>query len=313
LAKGFINISNSINTTSLTGTTNIVTPVNGTTNIPIGIEGYQNGDILEVYMDNVLLYPIENYTLNADGISIDLVDNSADGTNKFMFHVIKGNVIQSSVDWSNITNKPSFSSGNPLDIPPTTPSAWDDDFTSTTLNSKWQWLNQGTATYSLTDMSGFLKITKPTEGINLRTLVQDRPVGDFTVMAKVTTDSMSENQYSGIILVNSDTGYHITIGIRSAGSTSPSTGQTGYSNFTGSGAYSYQVFGLIPTFSWVKVVVVGTTAYCYYSTNGLFWSVLPNTTITVPTNFNKIGVGLNAGYSSNPSFSVYCDWFRVIQ
>jgi len=94
----------------LTEYTNIVTPTTGTTNIPIGISQYQVGDLLEVSMDNSLLYLTDNYTLNANGTSIDLVGFSTSGTNKFMFHVIKGNML--TADWSNIQNKPTIPTVN---------------------------------------------------------------------------------------------------------------------------------------------------------------------------------------------------------
>src|SRR5206468_3023499 len=69
------------------------TTVNGTTNIPIGISQYNpNSDVLNVFVDGVRQILGQNYQLNANGISIDLLGWSANATpiaNQFLFVVKK--------------------------------------------------------------------------------------------------------------------------------------------------------------------------------------------------------------------------------
>lgn len=196
---------------------------------------------------------------------------------------------------------------NYLDTPPTTPHAKDDEFTDTTLNGKWAWLNQGGASYSLTSVPGYLLLSKPSEAINVRALVQDRPSGDFTVMAKVAYQASVDETYGGIILINSTTGNHYTIGVRNY-----LMGQTGYTDFTGGGAHDYATYGAIANFVWVKVVVTGTSMSIYYSSNGLFFPLTAQKTVAVPTSFDKIGIGAQIGVA-NRAISICADWFRVTE
>jgi phage-related tail fiber protein len=71
----------------------VTTSTNGTTNVQIGIPQYgSNTDVLEVYVDGVRQILGHNYSINANGVSIDLLGWSASATpvaNQFLFVVRK--------------------------------------------------------------------------------------------------------------------------------------------------------------------------------------------------------------------------------
>lgn len=67
--------------------TNLVTvSTDGTSTISIGIGDYNSStDVLEVFHENFLLYPTENYTVNAAGTQITLSGFTANAGEKFLF------------------------------------------------------------------------------------------------------------------------------------------------------------------------------------------------------------------------------------
>ena len=196
---------------------------------------------------------------------------------------------------------------NLFDIPPASPSAYDDEFNSTTLNGKWAWLNQGTNVYSLTALPGSIQMQKKNESTNIRLLCQNRPTGDFTVTTKMLVEYCDAEAYTGIILINSSTGANLIAGVRSG-----LLGQTRFGNFQDGSPYTdaatYNSYGC---YVWSKLVVTGTTVSCFYSANGVVWTPRA-ASIAVPTSFDKIGFGVHNGVTGRLC-SVYFDWFRVTQ
>lgn len=201
---------------------------------------------------------------------------------------------------------------NLLDVWPESPSAWDDNFNNEILDSKWIWLNRGEASYDLTELKGFIKLTKPEEGINLRALVQARPVGDFSIMVKFVSGAtyVGSELYAGVTLVNSITGAHMLAGMRNTGA-ALNMGQLSYTDFIGGAPYGYANYKPVSTFYWVKIVIIGTNYNVYYSPNGILWGD-PSFTGPVPLDFDKIGIGVQIG-NGVKGHSAYFDWFKVIE
>ena len=207
----------------------------------------------------------------------------------------------------------SLGSSFPLDTVPDLPSFYDDEFNEPgpELDARWSWLNQGTATYDFS-VPGFLRLFRPSATVNLRALVQDRPVGNFSVRAKFARDGYSRSaseKYVGVVVVNSSTGAHVTAGCRDTGNLL-TMGQTKYTNLTGSGASDYAMYKMCSAYYWVRVDVIGTNCTMYYSNNGVDWGE-PSVTIAAPTSFDKIGVGIQIGNGSDP-VNAWFDWFRVV-
>lgn len=62
----------------------------GRTNIPIGIAEYnKNTDKLSVYFNNLKLHKDAQYTINANGVSVDLVGFSANTDDEIYFEILK--------------------------------------------------------------------------------------------------------------------------------------------------------------------------------------------------------------------------------
>jgi hypothetical protein len=82
-------LTDSLNTQKLTNL--VVVAADNTTNIAIGITEFNSStDVLDVQQEgNTPLWPGENYNINANGISIDLVGYAARAGEKFFFSVLK--------------------------------------------------------------------------------------------------------------------------------------------------------------------------------------------------------------------------------
>ena len=85
------------------------------------------------------------------------------------------------------------------DLEPTSPSTLDDEFLSTSLNSKWNTVNWSSLT-SCVEQHGRLNLTSSTHGQLLMAALQAIPAGDFTVVTKVFTLSGGTYPLSGLIL-----------------------------------------------------------------------------------------------------------------
>jgi beta-xylosidase len=90
-----------------------------------------------------------------------------------------------------------------------------DDFTSTTLDSRWSWINEDPSQWSLTKQRGNMKITCTSSGLfcnsTMNLLVQPAPEGDFAIQTYLLFKPKVNFQFAGL-LVYLDDGNYVAFG-----------------------------------------------------------------------------------------------------
>jgi hypothetical protein len=203
---------------------------------------------------------------------------------------------------------------NPLDTPPTTPSAYDDEFDDNTVNSKWLWINQSTSSAEEIKNS-FLKLNiLYNSSPQARGIVEPCPTTNFTVTTKFYATSRYGNYpKTGIFISESLTGKCCLFDLYF---------------YTGSVLYiSHELFSAPATRSsyGTNVAIHPLTVYlktyiyndsgtwkadCSTSKDGFIW--IPYSTITLGFVPAYVGLGAdNEGGTQTDNY--YYEWFRVTQ
>ena len=207
----------------------------------------------------------------------------------------------------------------PGDKPPTSPSAFDDEFDGTSLDPKWSWVNQGGATFAESDGNG--RITAPTGTENWRMLVQTCPAGDFTATFKFNYASKINVDVGrfGFILRNSANSRFEMLGM-AAGSAS-SFQQLRYQRWTNETTFSSDVGSIANPqggmpWEYVRVTVAGNIITADWSWDGWTWArYLDSSNITTflganRAALNQFGFGVsNNGTGLNAQLTAH--FFRV--
>ena len=201
---------------------------------------------------------------------------------------------------------------NPIDMPPAVTHLMDDEFNDTVMDSKWSWINQGTAAWSENGSYGAMDLLSGSD--HTRLLVQEAPAGDFTALAKLTVSGPKVNYYNfGITLYNSANGKRIVFG---------KCCRSGYSGiqavkFSSNTAYSsdaYLVGGWDSIFLYVRIRKEGTSYSLDLSADGDFWwQVFTETIATYLSAISHVGVGYFRNNSSGVTYRGRCEWFRVTE
>ena len=205
-----------------------------------------------------------------------------------------------------------------INTPPASPNGMDDEFADTSLDGKWTWRNQGTATW--TEAGGYAIMTLPSQaGDTSRFIYQARGAGDFTATAKIWLPPIQLNfMTAGICLYNSANGYRTYMAMRNENAviTSQVSMQAHVLKMTSDTAWSadsYNVtrWGLGPMY--VRINRTGTTLTYSYSDDGInFVTALSEATATFMNAVTSIGLG---HWRNNNNAAVYngrFDWFRVV-
>lgn len=256
--------------------------------------------------------------VNAGGTALELVDPPAGGSGSSTFTGLSDTPASYAGQANKVAAVKSDESGlefvtpssdplaYPLDIPPAIPSSWDDDFTALSLDAKWQWVNQGGASYTYNG-DGQIKMNYPSGAANGRWLVQDAPAGDFTMRAKlIGTNAISRYATAGIIIGRASDGWALYAGYHCRTIGRPNIGQIRWNTFTATAGDYAEYFHWFP--HWVQVAVSGTIAAISYSWDGQEYVHFAN--VNIPSNRDKIGFG-GTPDGSAIAFYAAAEWFRV--
>lgn len=96
------------------------------------------------------------------------------------------------------------------DTHPATANAQDDEFEGTSLDSKWTWRNQGSAT--AVPENGALILTAPTGATNMR-CVEQTVSGNFKVRAKMALNASGQYPNAGLFVLRTANGKAMRIGV----------------------------------------------------------------------------------------------------
>lgn len=266
------------------------------------------------------------YNLPAGGGSLSVTDGTHTVTGTTSLTVV-GAAVSGSTPNATITvsggGTTQFLSGNlTVDTHPASPTPRDDEFEMGSLDPKWTWLNQNTATITWVNASGALKLTSSVQvapEVNAITQPLVPALTAFEYRAKLSQEITTNFNNGGLILEESGTGKIIRFTIfYNAGS--PNYDVTTFSNATtqvgslASGAISMP-FDFSSTIRWnyQRLRLAGGNYFWDVSVTGEEGTFLPiysgSITAWFTTAADTIGMyvsGQNAGTAS----ILYCDWFR---
>ena len=194
------------------------------------------------------------------------------------------------------------------DTPPGSPSPLDDEFNNPSVDGKWSWVNQGSATIAASP-NGYTTLTvTPTNGDNWRMRVQSKS-GSFTVTMRYATGfPMANYAATGFVFRNSSTGKFTSYGF-------------GYNSgpnilvqrFNDPTTFSFTPinFGLT-TAQYLKATSDGTTLTFYASLDGVAWTRIGTETIATHIGtLDQIGFGVDCNNNGATAFDTALYWFRV--
>lgn len=200
------------------------------------------------------------------------------------------------------------------DNTPVSPTTYDDEFDAATLDGKWTWRNQGTASASMRD--GCLVLTGvAVGGENVRVLEQSIS-GPFKVRAKIASHALNNYNSGGICAVNSSNGkiFAVCCGWENGGRVRVIK----WSSPTVVTALSYDstsLGGFVDGYekpTYFEIESDGTTIYFRVSGDGIhFLTIFSEALATFIGTADRVGIFQNSVSASAPN-TVVCDWFRSI-
>ena len=204
---------------------------------------------------------------------------------------------------------------NAIDKPPATPNAKDDEFNDETLDAKWIWVNQSTATVTESGQSVYL--TAPAGAIACRGIVQPAPSGaDYTIIAKYLGCGFWGNySKTGVLISESVTAKQL--GIWNAYDSGWKGLMGEFFSLPGTrGTFAYYGPAVNPASAiYIKVRVYQSASVWYvdfyFSYNGVNW-ITSKTGLAVGFTPAYIGLGVDFEGSGGP-YNTYFDWFRVTE
>lgn len=240
---------------------------------------------------------------------------------------IDGQVLTYSSALSGWTNSmPATSSGggggssyaNPIDAPPGSPSAYDDEFDGSTLDSKWTVVNAtpaDTLRSATLDGNGCVVFSSPyTTGDRGFLITQTAPSGAFTMTAKLELDCQLNPYAGGAIWLQGANGNYVQfMGLINGGGQQLLLDRDRLSSSFGrydGASWAYAVADA----GYYRLQYDGTNVIYSYSQSGRFTaaSVLATETLSAAgiDTITNIGVGI---MPYGTFTQVVCEWFRITQ
>lgn len=194
------------------------------------------------------------------------------------------------------------------DFPPSSPSALDDEFAGSALDSRWIGINTSSAT--LLVANGMLKVRAPSGGI-LGSILQALPSGDFTAITKLSESITSDSSSLGIgVLISSSnvagSGSQMAAAYGAYGQQAPYSQLLSMSNFGNPSANFYGRQN--QPVRYLKIRRVGSNYYWGVSPDGLIWNDLNFT-----PSFTPGFIGLCWVNSSDVAANFGFEFFRIFQ
>ena len=184
----------------------------------------------------------------------------------------------------------------------------DDEFSSSTLDSKWQWVREDPTHWSLTALAGAAQIVTQAKDIVGATntaplLLQAAPPEDFDITTRMTLSPTQNYQQGGLVVYSDDDNYlRLTYGYM--GGLHFEFGKEIGSSFT------WQQHAVPPGSSfYLRIRKVGQTFTGAYSTDGSSWTDVAQYT-SVPITIAKVGLLALSG-TTVPEIPADFDFFHV--
>lgn len=208
------------------------------------------------------------------------------------------------------------------DRPPASPNAKDDEFDAVSLDAKWTWVNQGSATASLS--KSWLAIALPPTGAtsthSMTGIFQALPAGTPTITAKIGPAVAQNAANIGttrahLALRESGTGKITTFGLTGYGDVRgmPAFGVTNWTNETTSASQALIENVITGAFAYVRINYDGTNVAYSYSPNGVTFVQVFTQVKTTPFTVGPNQIGLMGEFCAGAGgdAALCCDFFRV--
>jgi hypothetical protein len=212
---------------------------------------------------------------------------------------------------------------NAIDVPPETPSAWDEEWDeddTVVIPTGWTWENRtgSGSTYNAGIKNRKLVMAQlsPTSGWNFAGVVKDKPVGDFDIITKLTLSGIVRD-YCSVALCPYDS---VTNKFVSASFHARGRGRffiswnrwNGFNSLNTDNSYEVGESTM-----YLRLKRVGTSINAYFSVDGEFWQHSPDAAAEtegdfLPADWDKVGFFLK---SENTQIAVHavCHWIRDYQ
>jgi len=167
-----------------------------------------------------------------------------------------------------------------------------DTFSSTTLDSRWTWMNENPNTWSLTDNPGFMRLLSQNGGVGSENfLYQDIPFGDFSIGTHEIFAPTANYQIASMLIYQAQDNF-IQLGRAFCSHPPPdcTNGSGIYFDFINGGTYLGNYATSVPEVgeAYLKIERLGNVYSAYYSGNSATWQLIgrhkPSTPFT-PTFF----------------------------
>lgn len=185
----------------------------------------------------------------------------------------------------------------PLASPTTT---WTDNFDGPPLDSRWSWMNEDPAYWSLTAHPGFLCITTTEQNNNY--LVQNAPPGNYEIQTRVLITPSENFQQAGLGIYLDDNNQLSLI-----------RAYCGFPGCVGNGIYydvveggvfhNYMITTTVQGEAYLRIVRQGNVYTGSVSENGIDWTVVGTPTVAfAPTKIGlRVGNNFQAAASEIPA------------
>ena len=189
-------------------------------------------------------------------------------------------------------------SAAPLTSPSTT---WIDNFDGPPLNSRWSWMNEDPAYWSLTERPGFLRIITQQQKNNY--LIQDAPVGDYAIETHLFFEPTENFQQGGLALYLDDNN-QLSLVRAFCGYPRCVANGVYYDVNEGGVALTYMLATTVQDEIWLRIVRQGNVYTGYASENGTDWTEVGAPAVGYTPN----KIGLRAGNNFQPVGEIPADF-----
>lgn len=202
------------------------------------------------------------------------------------------------------------------DTHPNSPNAQDDEFEEGTLNARWTWRNQGSATAPLSQGSVALTAAAAS-GDDLKIIEQTLPGGACRYRARLAVDAAVNFSAGGMCILDSSSGKLITVG--QASNSGPKYAVYKFNSVTSFNSAPYiaadsGAYGGTQQFVYFEIEYDGTNVFFRVSGSGVdgtFQTLFSEAAASFIGAPDRIGLFVS---SNNGSLIVItaCDWFRKV-
>lgn len=191
---------------------------------------------------------------------------------------------------------------------------WTDNFSSTSLDSRWSWIREDPTHWSLTTHPGFLRLTtQQTFSHVSNLLVQAAPVGDYEIQSRLIFTPTENFQMAGLIAYQDDNN-SLSLGRAFCDVPPPACVNNGiYFDRVEGGSLVGSNYGMniaVQGEAYLRLVRQGMTYTGYVSSDGANWILVGVHTVTItPT---QIGLKATNQMQGASEISADFDFFTLI-